>query len=204
MNEQDRAANNSSYAQRIAKFGTERSVLSTGTLQKEMERYDRITSIGILDSDRTVVLDVGCGLSNYYEYLISKKFIGEYIGIDVSLEMLEISKLKFPKNLYMCGELEEIQAELKEVDFIVSSQTFNRKLHFSDNYEEIESFIKSAVDIARHGVAFDLMSDHVDFFEEKHFYYSPERIFQFCKKEFKKVNLFHDLEGFEFVIQIKK
>ena len=150
------------------------------------------------------VLDVGCGLSNYYEYLISKKFIGEYIGIDVSLEMLEISKLKFPKNLYMCGELEEIQAELKEVDFIVSSQTFNRKLHFSDNYEEIESFIKSAVDIARHGVAFDLMSDHVDFFEEKHFYYSPERIFQFCKKEFKKVNLFHDLEGFEFVIQIKK
>ena len=53
MNEQDRAANNSSYAQRIAKFGTERSVLSTGTLQKEMERYDRITSIGILDSDRT-------------------------------------------------------------------------------------------------------------------------------------------------------
>ena len=204
MNEQDRAANNSSYAQRIAKFGTERSVLSTGTLQKEMERYDRITSIGILDSDRTVVLDVGCGLSNYYEYLISKKFIGEYIGIDVSLEMLEISKLKFPKNLYMCGELEEIQADVKEVDFIVSSQTFNRKLHFSDNYEEIENFIKSAVDIARHGVAFDLMSDHVDFFEEKHFYYSPERIFQFCKKEFKKVNLFHDLEGFEFVIQIKK
>ena len=133
MNEQDRAANNSSYAQRIAKFGTERSVLSTGTLQKEMERYDRITSIGILDSDRTVVLDVGCGLSNYYEYLISKKFIGEYIGIDVSLEMLEISKLKFPKNLYMCGELEEIQADVKEVDFIVSSQTFNRKLHFSDN-----------------------------------------------------------------------
>ena len=204
MNEQDRAANNSSYAQRIAKFGTERSVLSTGTLQKEMERYDRITSIGILDSDRTVVLDVGCGLSNYYEYLISKKFIGEYIGIDVSLEMLEISKLKFPKNLYMCGELEEIQADVKEVDFIVSSQTFNRKLHFSDNYEEIENFIKSAVDIARYGVAFDLMSDHVDFFEEKHFYYSPERIFQFCKKEFKKVNLFHDLEGFEFVIQIKK
>ena len=204
MNEQDRAANNSSYAQRIAKFGTERSVLSTGTLQKEMERYDRITSIGILDSDRTVVLDVGCGLSNYYEYLISKNFIGEYIGIDVSFEMLEISKLKFPKNLYMCGELEEIQAEVKEVDFIVSSQTFNRKLHFSDNYEEIENFIKSAVNIARHGVAFDLMSDHVDFFEEKHFYYSPERIFQFCKKEFKKVNLFHDLEGFEFVIQIKK
>ena len=204
MNEQDRAANNSSYAQRIAKFGTERSVLSTGTLQKEMERYDRITSIGILDSDRTVVLDVGCGLSNYYEYLISKKFIGEYIGIDVSLEMLEISKLKFPKNLYLCGELEEIQADVKEVDFIVSSQTFNRKLHFSDNYEEIENFIKSAVDIARYGVAFDLMSDHVDFFEEKHFYYSPERIFQFCKEEFKKVNLFHDLEGFEFVIQIKK
>lgn len=204
MNEHDRAANNSSYAQRIAKFGTERSVLSTGTLQKEIERYDKITSIGILDSDRTVVLDVGCGLSNYYEYLISKKFIGEYIGIDVSLEMLEISKLKFPKNLYMCGELEEIQAEVKEVDFIVSSQTFNRKLHFSDNYEEIENFIKSAVDIARRGVAFDLMGDHVDFFEEKHFYYSPERIFQFCKKEFKKVNLFHDLEGFEFVIQIKK
>lgn len=204
MNEQDRAANNSTYAQRIAKFGTERSVLSTGTLQREIERYDRLTSIGILDSDGTVVLDVGCGLSNYFEYLISKKFTGDYIGIDVSLEMLEISKLKFPKNLYICGQLEEVKSKVKEVDFIISSQTFNRKLHFSDNYEEIENFIKSAVDIARCGVAFDLMTDHVDFFEEKHFYYSPERIFQFCKKEFKKVNLLHDLEGFEFVIQIKK
>jgi len=204
MHEQDRVANNSSYAQRIAKFGTGRSVLSTGTLQKEIERYDTITSIGILDLDRTVVLDVGCGLSNYYEYLISKGFKGEYIGIDVSLEMLEISKLKFPMNRYLCGELEEIQAEVKDVDFIVSSQTFNRKLHFSDNYKEIENFIKSAADIVQRGVAFDLMSDYVDFFEEKHFYYSPERIFEFCKKKFKKVNLFHDLEGFEFIIQIKK
>jgi ubiquinone/menaquinone biosynthesis C-methylase UbiE len=204
MNRHDRAENNSNYAQRIAKFGTRRAALSTGTVLKELERYDKLTSIGILDFTRSVVLDVGCGMSNYYEYLISKKFTGEYIGVDVSLEMLEISKLKFPKNSYMCGELEEVLAEIKEIDFIVSSQTFNRKLHFSDNYDEIENFIKTAFNLARHGVAFDLLSDHVDFFEEKHFYYSPERIFKFCKQEFKKVNLFHDLEGFEFVIQIKK
>jgi SAM-dependent methyltransferase len=204
MDTNDRAENNFNYARRIAKYGSGRDVLSTGTVQKELERYDKLTSIGILDSARPVVLDVGCGMSNYYEYLINKNFKGDYIGVDVSYEMLTISRAKFPNNLYICGEIQEIPAGIKEIDFIVSSQTFNRKLHFSDNYYEIENFIKFATKLARSGVAFDLLSDYVDFFEEKHFYYSPEKIFKFCKQLFKKVNLLHDLEGFEFVIQIKK
>jgi len=204
MDKNDIESNNLDYFKKIKNFGESREILSTGSRLMEHERYKRLTSIGILHHENPTVLDVGCGISNYFSYLKNNGFKGKYIGLDISPDMLKISKKLYPENVYLLGELKYERAKLNNVDYIVSSQTFNRNLKQSDNYYEVKEFIKLSGDIVKNGFTFDLLSNYVDFFEEKHFYYSPELIFKFSKEFFKKVNLLHDMEGFEFTIQIKK
>ena len=77
-------------------------------------------------------------------------FKGKYIGLDISPDMLKISKKLYPENVYLLGELKYERAKLNNVDYIVSSQTFNRNLKQSDNYYEVKEFIKQVASIKAH------------------------------------------------------
>lgn len=96
--------------------------------KKEIKNLKKIISY-IKLKEYNKVLDVGCGSGIAYKYL-QKKF-KKYIGIDVSNEMINISKNKFSKAKFVEGRFEEHNFKDK-FDLIFVFNTFphilNKKL----------------------------------------------------------------------------
>jgi hypothetical protein len=88
----------------------------------------------------------------------------------------------------------------KKFDWIVSTSCFNLKLKKQDNYEFVRQILQSAYAHSNKGVAFDFLSDYVDYHSDIGFHYSPERVFSIAKSLTKMVALRHDYPIFEFCI----
>ena len=84
-------------------------------LAKLIEKYGiskpvRDKEQGILDSERNLVLDLGCGTGTLTELLYQKGY--DMIGVDLSQEMLNIALEKKEKSgseiLYLCQDMREL------------------------------------------------------------------------------------------------
>jgi SAM-dependent methyltransferase len=60
------------------------------------------------------ILDVGCGNGRLLEILKEKQI--EYLGVDLSLELINIAKARFPNDKFLLGDILEL-GKLPEKDF---------------------------------------------------------------------------------------
>lgn len=119
------------------------------------------------------LLDFGCGASHMYDYMLREGVKGvEYAGLDISPAFIELSRRKHPGNRYWCADVLTEAVELPEFDFIVFNGVFTEKLELS--VEEMFAFLRAVVERlwrnTRKGLAFNVMSKHVDWEREDLFH----------------------------------
>lgn len=102
-----------------------------------------------------------------------------------------------------CGDFLEIEMK-QSYDYCVGSGLFNFKLSNGNNYQYIESIISKAFEYCNIGVAFDFLSDKVDYQYEITFHSSPEMILSIAYKYTRNVVLRNDYMPFEFVLYMYK
>jgi hypothetical protein len=73
-----------------------------------------------------------------------------------------------------------------------------------DNYMFINSFMQKAFNLANNGIAFDFLSDKVDFQYEHTFHSSPSKILDMAYDLSKNVILKNNYMPFEFAVMIFK
>ena len=130
-----------------------------------------------------IILDVGCGLATYKEFLDSQKIkYKSYTGIDILEEFIVNNKKKFSDCDFFYGTLDDF-AELntKKFDVITFCQVFNNNLSDTDNMDLVQSQISLAFSMTNHMVSCDFISNYVNYNDDFLYYYSPESIFSFCK-----------------------
>jgi SAM-dependent methyltransferase len=116
---------------------------------------------------KTRVLDFGCGTSHFYDFLRKKGWKNkiEYIGVDILEKSIAISKSKYPKNSYYCFDILSSRRPIPSCDYIVINGLFTQKREMSD--QEMKKFFKKILlrlyPAAKSGLAFNTMSDQVDF-----------------------------------------
>jgi SAM-dependent methyltransferase len=117
--------------------------------------------------DRPVrLLDFGCGASHLYEYIRREGLHHiQYAGLDISERFVALSRAKFPQNEYWCADvLTAADADLPRADYAVMNGVFTEKTTLS--YDEMVDFFTATVArvfrLVEHGVAFNVMSKHVD------------------------------------------
>ena len=86
----------------------------------------------------------------------------------------------------------------------VSSGIFNHRLEHTDSYSYIEAVLAKAFAMCREGLAFDFLSDKVDFRHEHTFHSSPERILGMAYALSRNVLLRNDYMPFEFSLFVFK
>jgi len=116
-------------------------------------------------SRRVTLLDFGCGLSHFYEYLRAQRVKRiDYVGLDVSKRFVAASRKKFPRNTYYCLDLLRNHGTLPVFDYVVMNGVFTEKVTLS--YEEMLRYFTALVPrVFRHarvGLAFNVMSKHVE------------------------------------------
>ncbi|WP_424096615.1 class I SAM-dependent methyltransferase [Moorena producens] len=170
-------------------------------------RLDILTQIENLSSMK--VLDFGCGTGHLLTFLKAKlEFTGEYVGYDLSGEIIATAQNKFPGIRF---QQRDILADgiPENFDFILISGVFNNRT--SNNWVLMKSLLKCLFKHTRKGIAFNALSTYVDYFEPELFYIEPEKVFKFCKEELSpRVTLRHDylvkqnIVPFEFTIYVYK
>jgi len=188
------------YVRRIKKYGDSIEALASGTESRRDIRYEILTSIGIQNGDS--ILDVGCGLAHYYQYLQSRGLKINYTGIDIVPELIASASKKYPNLDLSVRDLQEDGFEEKSFDFVVCSQVFNYRLPEGQNEVLAADMLGRMHDIARKGLAVDFLTSYVDYQESHLYYYSPENLFRQAKQLTRRVALRHDYPLFEFCLYL--
>ena len=118
--------------------------------------------------ERTPVrlLDVGCGAAHLYETIVREGIDDiEYEGLDIAKPFVELSRAKFPALTFHCVDvLTAPESSLPRCDYAVMNGVFTEKVDLS--FDEMTEFFRAMVlrvfALADIGIAFNVMSKHVD------------------------------------------
>jgi SAM-dependent methyltransferase len=134
---------------------------------------------------RVRLLDFGCGASHLYEYML-KQGTGEidYMGLDLSPKFIELSRNKFPQNHYICADVLEESGTIPLSDYVVMNGVFTEKrgLTFDEMLAYFERTLTLVFAKAERGVAFNVMSKHVDWEREDLFHLPFDVLAQFLTR----------------------
>jgi SAM-dependent methyltransferase len=151
-------------------------------LEDTFKRYD--VMLGLIKEETSIsLLDFGCGtasLNQYIEFLKIKNI--KYSGLDINDGFYNTSKLKFPNNDFYCLDILKNES-IPNFDYIVCNGPFTEKRDLSQ--EEMMDFFTSVIkklwNKCDKGIAFNLMSKHVDWERDDLFHVSLDELGWFLK-----------------------
>jgi SAM-dependent methyltransferase len=192
------------YQELFKKFGDSHETVRYSSKESQLKRYKTLIKVG--DLTDCTVLDFGCGVGHFLEFLHSQhQSIEKYTGLEIVPEMLTFARNKYPTaSFFSPTELNNLS-----YDYGFVSGTFNDKM--KNNRGFWQDTIVDLFSKCKRGIAFNMMSTYVDFQNRNLFYENPEYVFKFVKNNLTPyVTLRHDFETkentipFEFVIYAYK
>ncbi len=128
------------------------------------------------------LLDFGCGLGHLLKYIIDNDRLDEfnYVGMDLSDDFISHCKKKYPEYNWIKSDILKESGE-KEYDYIIANGVFTEKKDFSQteffNYFCTE--ITRLYEMSKYGIAFNVMSSHVDWEREDLFHLPIDQLADF-------------------------
>ena len=187
------------YQRRIAQHGPTFASLNSGSEEKQAMRH-RIHAFA-LQGKHPSVLEIGCGLGDFYQYLRHHGRDCSYRGYDIVPEYISECRRHFPEAAFELRNIftDDINGAF---DTVVMSQVLNNRYQKSDNMTVLERALNVAFLHTRVSVTVDMLSTYVDFRNPDLFYYSPEDVFRIAKAIAPRVVMRHDYRAFEFCVQL--
>jgi SAM-dependent methyltransferase len=141
----------------------------------------------IRKTDKDVsLLDFGCGASHLYGYMQQHGQADiAYAGLDLSEKFIALCQQKYPQNPYYCLDVLQDNEALPEFDYIVMNGVFTEKcsLTFETMLDYFKSMIRVVYPKARKGIAFNVMSEQVDWKRDDLFHLPLDTLANFLTKE---------------------
>ena len=138
---------------------------------------------GLIRKPNSTLLDFGCGLSHFNDWIIKNKKEVNYSGLDINEGFYNASKLKYPNTNYYNLDILK-NDNIPNFDYITINGVFTEKRGLSQ--EEMMDFFTSVFvklwNKCDEGIAFNLMSKHVDWEREDLFHVSLDELGWFLKK----------------------
>jgi cyclopropane fatty-acyl-phospholipid synthase-like methyltransferase len=135
---------------------------------------------------RVSLLDFGCGASHLYDTILANKLNNiDYAGLDISEKFIQLSRQKYPKINYYCLDILQSSTQLPMFDYIVLNGVFTEKRELSHDamWEYFKQVLSVVSKLARKGVAFNVMSSHVDWERDDLFHLPMDKLAGFLTKE---------------------
>ena len=187
------------YQQRIAERGPSFASLNSGSEAKQAMRHSVHSTA--LRGVKPSVLEIGCGLADFYKYLLEHQLDCSYNGYDIVPEYIDECRRVYPQAKFALRNV-FVEGIEGTYDTIAMSQVLNNRYQKSDNVQVMQRALELAFEHTRVSVSVDMLSTYVDFCNPDLFYYSPEEIFRIAHKISSRVLLRHDYRAFEFCIQL--
>jgi len=201
LSEDDRTELVGRYLGRYSQYGVDARTLNVGDPEKYARQHAIHASVGPLEG--ATVLDIGCGLALFYEYLKRTNTGFRYIGYDVIEPFVVNNRQRFPEATFRVVDVSK-DSIVDPCDYVIMCQVFNNLYKDANNTEVVKSAIAKAFASATRAVSVDMLSTYVNYTEPKLFYFSPEEMFSFAKGLTPYVCLQHSYVEHHFTIQLHK
>ena len=161
----------------------------------------------IRDNDNCNILDFGCGTALLYLYLSEADIKNiNYIGLDISDKFIDFCKVKYPDVKFYCLDVNEENLEV-EFDYAICNGTFTEKLNLT--FDEMFSFFSKTISIlfekSKKGIAFNVMSSHVDYERDDLFHLSHDVLADFLVKNLSRDYVIRNDYGlYEYTVYVYK
>lgn len=194
------------YAGRLREHGTTARGVDWPTEQSQRLRFEQLSRL--LPADRPfTVTDVGCGYGGYVEHLDAAGLRADYLGIDVSADMIDAARTRHgerPATRFEVGSVPD-----RRSDYVVASGIFNVRLDVERG--SWEDYVMASLDLldasSASGFAFNCLTSYsdADRMRQDLYYADPCAIFDRCKRRYaRNVALLHDYGLYEFTILVRK
>ena len=195
MNPQVREMMVADYRGRFHKYGDAPEAVGMSA-DGQRFRFQKLMEIGDLRNRR--VLDVGCGIGDFYPFLVEKFGRIDYTGIDLVAEMVDFASKKFPRARFLCQDLFADPLE-ETFDYGMISTVFNYAM--SGSGESMRELLTEAFKYCTRGLGFNFLSTYMNFTNPEMAYYDPAQVLDFCLQNLtRKVVMHHHYERVDVVV----
>jgi SAM-dependent methyltransferase len=200
------------YLTKFRQYGDSPKSLSWNDKNSQYLRFEKIAELFKYESSpQFSVLDVGCGLGHFKEFLSERFGAISYSGSDIMEEFIEFDKKKFPDCSFFIEDIsddpESIDNSMKGLDYYCVIGTFNLK--GKKQVEDWESFVfksmKNMFMMAKKGICTSFLTAYSDFYDDNLYYADPKTIFNWAVTNCSRfVSISHDIPLYEFFVYIYK
>lgn len=148
--------------------------------------------------DPRTLLDFGCGAAHLYEYMLRHGVRGlDYSGLDLGASFVALARKKFPERSFLHVDVLDPVAELPEFDYIVMNGvlTEKRSLDFDEMWSYTQRLLTRLFARTRVGLAFNVMSKHVDWERAELFHLPFDLLAAFLRRELTRNYVFRNDYG---------
>jgi SAM-dependent methyltransferase len=189
------------FTKTLEEFKDEHYAVAQSKLS-HMKRFEKMLELGNFENCR--LLDVGCGIGGFYDYLKEKGVNCKYTGVDINEKMIKRARERNPEiadNLLVFDILEKKLDQ--NFDYVISVGPLNLEFESNLNMELTMALIQEMYRLAKKGCALSMTSSLTKKPTEGTFYYNPiellKETFRFCTNaRFDHTYLPHDFTLFCF------
>jgi SAM-dependent methyltransferase len=155
------------------------------------------------------ILDLGCGIGLYVEYLKKQGILDSinYTGVDISPIMIENAQKLYPdykfdvKDIIVDGLIENC------TDYVIMNGLFTEKREMTN--EEMFTFFSQMINqvykACRKGFSFNVMSSHVDWQRDDLFHLELDKLVSYLTQNYNRnIVIRMDYGLYEYVVYVKK
>lgn len=135
--------------------------------------------------ERPTLLDVGCGAGHLLEHARRHGPDIRYTGVDLSARFIDLCRVKFPGETFLQLDLLRATPAGLGADFVVANGLFTEKrsLSWDAMWEFTRGMIRVLFGLAGTGLAFNVMSSHVDWQRDDLFHLPCDVLAAFLRAE---------------------
>lgn len=157
-------------------YGESWRALGWRSRRTQYKRFEVLADIAPLQHRR--ILDVGCGLGDFCDYLQSQGLTVDYTGYDLVPDMVARARKRYPQGRF---EVRDVLQGLgdERFDYIVSSGAFN--IDFGNNLAAVQSLLRVMFNACTQGVAMNMLSIADPQPDPFFYHYQPQVMQAFCQ-----------------------
>ncbi|UYZ65116.1 class I SAM-dependent methyltransferase [Hymenobacter weizhouensis] len=153
------------------------------------------------------VLDFGCGPAHLYQYLLDHGLQHRihYTGLDVSEKYLQLARAKYPEVPLLALDVLREPEALPAFDYILMNGVLTQKctVGFDDMWTYAQQLLQTVFAKARVGLAFNVMTKHVDWERDDLFHLPLDTLAAFLKRQLSRHVVFrHDYGLYEYTTYV--
>ena len=194
------------YTQKIKSYGKTAKGVDWNGHESQTKRFQKLYEKVFGNHRISSIGDLGCGYGALAEFVQSTDPTPrKYYGYDISHEMISRCA-QHPSRIFK--HIVD-SSQVDHLDYYILSGVFNVKLNCDkEKWEQyIFETLKNIDHYSSQGFAFNMLTSYSDSekMRDNLYYASPEKVFQFCMKNFSnQVCLSHDYGLYEFTVYVSK